>query len=49
MGKTDSIPVPNPEDQSGNKQRGHSGQQEPLSGSKKTKQHNHTPHHNRQG
>ncbi|MFC5648002.1 small acid-soluble spore protein P [Paenibacillus solisilvae] len=50
MGKPDSVPVPNPDESRGrNKNTQGSGLQEPLSGSKKTKQHNHTRHNNAQG
>ncbi|QAY67399.1 small acid-soluble spore protein P [Paenibacillus protaetiae] len=49
MGKPKSVPVPDPEQD--RKSRGRSGSQpqEPLSGSKKTKQHNHVSHHNPEG
>ncbi|MBH5320499.1 small acid-soluble spore protein P [Paenibacillus sp. GSMTC-2017] len=50
MGKPDSVPVPDsvPHNQK-SKQRNNEGQQEPLSGSKKTKNKNHVDHHNPQG
>ncbi|MBW7453211.1 small acid-soluble spore protein P [Paenibacillus sepulcri] len=47
MSKPDSTPVPNPYDHQ-EKPKTHN-QQEPLSGSKKVKQLNHTRHHNPQG
>lgn len=49
MGKPKSVPVPNPFDGQPNKSHNSSQPQEPLSGSKKTKQANHVDHHNPQG
>jgi small acid-soluble spore protein P (minor) len=50
MSKPDSIPVPDSNSQSSrSKQNNGGGQQEPLSGSKKTKQRNHVDHNNPQG
>lgn len=51
MSKPKSMPVPDQDSNSGNKDRRehNSAQQEPLSGSKKTKQKNHVDHHNPQG
>ncbi|WP_310552066.1 small acid-soluble spore protein P [Paenibacillus glufosinatiresistens] len=51
MSKPKSMPAPGSHPGSGQKERqaGHSGGQEPLSGSKKVKQANHVDHHNRQG
>ncbi|RAP73347.1 small acid-soluble spore protein P [Paenibacillus montanisoli] len=49
-GKSHAIPVPNPYENNSSKSRsGGSRQQEPLSGSKKTKQANHVSHNNRAG
>ncbi|NIK79810.1 small acid-soluble spore protein P (minor) [Paenibacillus castaneae] len=50
MSKPDSVPVPegNPQNSKQKRDRG-GGQQEPLSGSKKTKQRNHVSHHNTEG
>lgn len=50
MSKPNSFPVPDSSPQNGkSKQNNGGGQQEPLSGSKKTKQRNHVDHHNPQG
>jgi small acid-soluble spore protein P (minor) len=46
MVKADSYIVPNPDEQRKHQNRPKSGQQEPLSGSKKTKQQNHSRHNN---
>ncbi|GKU77007.1 small acid-soluble spore protein P [Paenibacillus sp. L3-i20] len=50
MGKPKNVPVPDsvPHNQK-SRQNNSGGQQEPLSGSKKTKNHNHVDHHNPQG
>jgi|GEM_PF-920048 Small acid-soluble spore protein P family. len=49
-GKAESIPVPEsiPHNERRQKQRG-GRQQEPMSGSKKTKNRNHVSHHNPEG
>lgn len=47
--KTQSVDQPGPENKGQQRERGASGGQEPLSGSKRTKQANHTRHHNPQG
>ncbi|MWC30707.1 small acid-soluble spore protein P [Paenibacillus sp. MMS18-CY102] len=52
MSKPDSVPVPTPESDSHRSQsRDRSGNspQKPLSGSKKTKQQNHSRHNNGEG
>lgn len=49
MGKPKSIPVPDRDSQNRQRRDNNEGQQEPLSGSKKTKQHNHVSHNNPQG
>ncbi|WP_169090250.1 small acid-soluble spore protein P [Paenibacillus sp. PL91] len=49
MSKPESIPVPDSNPQQNKANRDNGGQQEPLSGSKKTKQHNHVSHNNPQG
>ncbi|GFN34195.1 small acid-soluble spore protein P [Paenibacillus xylaniclasticus] len=51
MSKPDSIPVPNPESDSraSRRQRHHNQPQQPLSGSKKVKQQNHSRHNNGEG
>ncbi|MBM7567475.1 small acid-soluble spore protein P [Paenibacillus sacheonensis] len=52
MGKPKSVPVQNPYEGNGQPSRSRkdsSQPQEPLSGSKKTKQANHVDHHNPQG
>ncbi|OBZ15619.1 MULTISPECIES: small acid-soluble spore protein P [Bacillales] len=49
MSKPDSVPVPDSNPQSNRSKQDNGGQQEPLSGSKKTKQRNHVDHHNPQG
>ncbi|WP_236347386.1 small acid-soluble spore protein P [Paenibacillus plantiphilus] len=48
-GKSKSVPVPNPDQDRKKARNDRGGLQEPLSGSKKTKQHNHTSHNNPQG
>jgi len=48
MSKPDSVPVPNPFNHQEEPKSDHR-QPEPLSGSKKVKQRNHTRHHNPQG
>ncbi|MFF2094113.1 small acid-soluble spore protein P [Paenibacillus sp. NPDC058174] len=50
MGKPKSVPVPDADGNGGGGGQKHRGnQQEPLSGSKKTKQRNHVDHNNPQG
>lgn len=50
MSKPRSVPVPESNPQRGKQKSDHdAGQQEPLSGSKKTKQHNHVDHNNPEG
>ncbi|WP_054025855.1 small acid-soluble spore protein P [Bacillus sp. FJAT-28004] len=49
MSKPDSFPVPDSNPQNNRKRNDGGGQQEPLSGSKKTKQSNHVSHNNPQG
>ncbi|WP_138756149.1 small acid-soluble spore protein P [Paenibacillus sinopodophylli] len=49
MSKPDSIPVPEANSQGNKQKQSGGGQQEPLSGSKKTKQRNHVDHNNPQG
>ncbi|QHT58736.1 small acid-soluble spore protein P [Paenibacillus lycopersici] len=50
MGKPKAVPVQNPFEGDGQQAKSRSAQpQEPLSGSKKTKQANHVSHHNPQG
>lgn len=50
MAKPKSIPVPENNPQGNRSQRDNdNGQQEPLSGSKNTKQHNHVSHLNPEG
>ncbi|NBD27222.1 small acid-soluble spore protein P [Paenibacillus glycinis] len=51
MGKPKSVPVQNPYEGDGQPSRSRkaSQPQEPLSGSKKTKQANHVSHHNPEG
>jgi len=50
MSKPKSVPVPEADVRRNNRNSDNgSGMQEPLSGSKKTKMQNHTPHHNPQG
>ncbi|QYR21625.1 small acid-soluble spore protein P [Paenibacillus sp. sptzw28] len=51
MSKPKSIPVPNPDTDAQVEQakNHHSEPQEPLSGSKKTKQQNHSRHNNGEG
>ncbi|SFT27454.1 small acid-soluble spore protein P [Paenibacillus sp. BC26] len=49
MGKPKNVPVPNPYEQNSKSRSSGSHQQEPLSGSKKTKQANHVSHHNPEG
>ncbi|MFF2484287.1 small acid-soluble spore protein P [Paenibacillus sp. NPDC058071] len=50
MGKSKSVPVPEAEGNGGGGQgKQHRQPQQPLSGSKKTKQANHVDHHNPQG
>lgn len=48
MSKPKSVPVPGADDNRGNT-RQRSSQQQPLSGSKQTKQNNHVSHNNPQG
>lgn len=46
----DSVPVPNPEsDSARSRQRSNNPPQQPLSGSKKVKQQNHSRHNNGEG
>ncbi|WP_018759309.1 MULTISPECIES: small acid-soluble spore protein P [Paenibacillus] len=50
MAKSKAIPVPEAQQKERHHQADNgTGQQEPLSGSKKTKQHNHVSHNNPQG
>ncbi|MBB3156022.1 small acid-soluble spore protein P (minor) [Paenibacillus endophyticus] len=49
MSKPDSVPVPEGNPQHKKQKQSGGGQQEPLSGSKKTKQRNHVDHLNPQG
>ncbi|ALS25702.1 small acid-soluble spore protein P [Paenibacillus cisolokensis] len=49
MSKPDSIPVPNPDEQRARQHQEHNRPQQPMSGSKKTKQRNHTSHYNPEG
>jgi len=49
MSKPDNYPVPDPYSHGGQKQKNSNQPQAPLSGSKKTKKHNHTPHLNPEG
>jgi small acid-soluble spore protein P (minor) len=51
MGKPDSIPVPNPDNRAQKEKAyaGHNPPQEPLPGSKKVKQANHSRHNNGEG
>ncbi|MDQ6422180.1 small acid-soluble spore protein P [Paenibacillus sp. LHD-117] len=51
MSKPERYPVPDsvPHNQKNRQDRDGNGVQAPLSGSKKTKQHNHVSHNNRQG
>ncbi|WP_274648453.1 small acid-soluble spore protein P [Paenibacillus humicola] len=49
MSKPDSVPVPVPGEQTGRVSEDHNPPQEPLSGSKKTKQANHSRHNNGEG
>lgn len=49
MSKPKSVPVPESTPDSSKQRHNNGGQQEPLSGSKKTKQHNHVSHNNPQG
>lgn len=49
MAKSKAFPVPESNQQRNRSKRDGGGQQEPLSGSKKTKQHNHVSHHNPDG
>lgn len=49
-GKSKAIPVPEAQVHERHHERDKgTAQQEPLSGSKKTKQHNHVSHHNTEG
>ncbi|KRE40119.1 small acid-soluble spore protein P [Paenibacillus sp. Soil522] len=49
MAKSKDFPVPEGNPQVNRPNRNGGGQQEPLSGSKKTKQHNHVSHNNPEG
>jgi small acid-soluble spore protein P (minor) len=50
MSKPDNYPVPERNAENGRQKRNaEGGQQEPLSGSKKTKQRNHVDHNNPEG
>ncbi|MEV5026401.1 small acid-soluble spore protein P [Paenibacillus sp. LPE1-1-1.1] len=49
MTKPDSVPVPENPQNIKQQRNGGGGQQEPLSGSKKTKQSNHVSHNNPEG
>ncbi|MFD0957786.1 small acid-soluble spore protein P [Paenibacillus chungangensis] len=51
MAKSESIPVPEsiPHNERNRKDKSGGAMQEPMSGSKKTKQKNHVSHHNPEG